>query len=335
MSLSPTIRDVARLAGVSVATASRVLSKSDYPVAAKVRKRVLEAARDLNFTPNAFARGLSKQESRLIGMVIPNIREPFFLQIVRGIEDITSRDGYMVILCNTDRDLSKEQRYIEELRAMRAGVILVGRSGYSNELLEELLNHPAPVVAIGRHELDCSSVRFDNVRGGFDVTSHVIQLGHRRIAYIGGPASSTSAIDRLEGFRKAMEHHGISVDERLLVESDFTLEGGISATDRLLKQDANPPEAIVAANDYLALGAIYCAKARGLRVPYDLSVTGFNDIPIAAFIDPPLTTLRLPLYQAGEIAADLLLRQLKSGQREHNIVELRGELVVRGSTIVR
>lgn len=332
--MNPTIRDVARLAEVSVATASRVLSKSDYPVAAEVRQRVLDAARGLDFTPNAFARGLSKRKFHLIGMVIPNIREPFFLQIGRGIEDVASRYGYMVILCNTNRDLDKEQRYVEELRAMRAGIILVGRSGYSEALMRELLNHPAPVVAIGRHLLPCSSVQFDNTQGMAEVTSHLLQLGHRHIAFIGGPSSSTTAIDRLEGFRVAMREQGLALDESMVVESDFTVEGGIRAMKQLL-ETSGLPEAVVAPNDQLAIGAMHQAKACGLRVPADLSITGYNDIPMAAFIDPPLTTVRLPLHQIGVIAADMLLKQLNNDQREHTAVLLKGELVVRSSTAAR
>lgn len=330
--MSPTIRDVARLAGVSVATASRVLSNSGYPVGAEVQQRVLQAAQELDFTPNAYARGLSRRESHLIGLVVPNIREPFFLEIGRGSEDLVSRFGYMLILCNTDRDLAKEQKYLEELRALRAGVILVGRSGYSEELLKELESHPAPVVAIGRHQIPCSSVQYDNLQGAIDATSHLIQLGRRRIAFIGGPRSSSSAVDRLEGFRRAMERHGLPVDERLVVESDFTLEGGATATDRLLER-CEPPDGLFAANDPIAIGAMHQAKSRGLHVPGELAIVGFNDVPIAAFVDPPLTTVHLPLHRIGEIAAELLLRQLQSPEEKPVTIQIAGELVVRGSTV--
>lgn len=332
--MSPTIRDVARLAEVSVATASRVISESGYPVATEVRERVLAAARDLNYVPNAFARGLSKRESRLIGLVVPNITEPFFLEIGLGTEHHANRHGYMVILCNTDRDLAKEHKYVEELRAMRAGIILVGRSGYSQELLAELGGYPAPVVAIGRHQLPCSCVQPENVHGAVDATAHLIRFGHRRIAFVGGPASSTSAIDRLEGFRQAMRQHGLPVDEKLVVESDYTVEGGAVAMKQLLGH-SEAPDALFAGNDQMAIGAMREIKRSGLRIPEDLSVIGFNDIPLAAFVDPPLTTIRLPLQEIGRIAADMLLRQLKSRQREQLAVSIRGELVVRGSTAAR
>lgn len=329
--MSPTIRDVARLAGVSVATASRVLSDSGYPVAPEVRQRVLDAARELDFTPNAFARGLSKRESRLIGLVIPNIREPYFLEIGRGTEEVASRHGYLVVLCNTDRDPAREQTYLEQLRALRAGVILVGRSSYDEAFRQELESHPAPIVVIGRHQLPCSSVQADNVQGAIEAVSHLVQLGRRRIAFIGGPLSSSSAVDRLEGYREAMRRHGLPVDESLVVESDYTMEGGARALLRLLR--AIPlPDALFAANDQMAIGAMREARGRGLRVPADISIVGFNDIPVAAFVEPPLTTVRLPLHRIGEVAADLLLRQLQSREWERTKVVLTGELVVRGST---
>ncbi len=330
--LSPTIRDVARLAGVSVATASRVLSKSVYPVAPEVRHRVLQAAQELDFTPNAFARGLSKRSCHLIGLVVPNIREPFFLEIGRGSEDMISRYGYMLILCNTDRELDRERRYLEELRALRAGVILVGRSGYSDELLQELASHPAPVVTIGRHQIPCSSVQLDNLQGAVDATSHLIGMGRRRIAFIGGPCSSSSAVDRLEGFRRAMEQHGLPVEKRLVIESDYSLEGGAQAMARLLEA-GDPPEALFAANDPMAIGAMRRARDHGLRVPQDLAIVGFNDVPIAAFVDPPLTTIHLPLNRIGGIAAELLLRQLQDPTAQPTTIQIKGELVVRGSTL--
>lgn len=332
--MNPTLRDVARWAEVSITTASRVLSGSDHPVAAEVRQRVLKAAEELNFTPNAFARGLSKREFRLIGLLIPDVRDPYFVDIARGTEDLASQHSYMVVLCNTDRDPDKERRYVEALRAMRAGIILTSGVVNRGAHLKDLASHPAPVVVIGRHELPGSSVLIDNVQGAIDATSHLIELGHRHIAFLGGPLSSGAAVDRLEGFRRAMEQHNLSVDEDLVVESDFTLEGGAAGLRRLV-QSAQLPRALFAANDLLALGAMREAKQLGLRIPQDLAVVGFNGIAPAAQADPPLTTIHLSLRRIGQIAADLLLQQAKKHPAEYTSVTIRGELVVRGSTVAQ
>lgn len=330
--MSPTIRDVARAAGVSVATASRVMSGSSYPVAPEVRHRVVHAARQLGYTPNAFARGLSKRESRFIGLIVPNISEPFFLEIARGAEALASRAGYLVVLCNTDREPAMERKYLEELRSMRAGAILTGRTSYEPDLVRDLATHPAPIVTIG-NGLPCACVWLDNVGGARTATSHLADLGHRRIAFIGGSPTSLSAADRLTGFRLAMAERGLELDERLIVQGGYSVEGGASAMEAILSA-GEPPDAVFAANDQMAIGAVHAALKHGLRIPRDLSVVGFNDIPISAYLNPPLTTIHLPIRRVGEVAAELLLRQLK-GDPVEGTVSIGAELVVRESTAPR
>ena len=329
--MSSTIRDVARRAGVSASTASRVLSGSDHPVAADVRQRVLQAAEELAFTPNAFARGLSKREFHLIGLLIPDIRNPYFVEIARGIEDSASRHGYLVVLCNTDREAEKERGYVEELRAMRAGMIFAGSAIEQEAHLRDLATHPAPIVAISRHELPCSSVLTDSFQGALDATTHLIQLGHRRIAFVGGPPNTFSSVDRLEGFRLAMAQNGIPVDEELVVDGDYTMEGGAAAFRRLMAV-RRLPTAIFAANDQTALGVMREARHNGLRIPQDISVVGFDGIAAAAQAEPPLTTIHLSLHHIGQLAAELLLDQLKSGRVEQRSILVKGNLTVRGST---
>ncbi|MGE5620801.1 MAG: LacI family DNA-binding transcriptional regulator [Sphingomonadaceae bacterium] len=330
--MNPTLRDVAQRAGVSITTASRVLSGSDHPVAAGVRKRVLQAAEELDFTPNAFARGLSKREFRIVGLMIPDIRDPYFVEIARGTEDVASQEGYMVVLCNTDRIPDKERKYVEELRAMRAGIILTGGGVDREAHLADLVSHPAPVVVIGRHEIPCSCVQIDNVRGAIDATEHLISLGHRRIAHITGPLASATATDRLLGFRQAMAEHGLPVDESLVVESDFTFEGGAAALRRLW-DNPSPPQAIFVANDAMAMGVLREAHQMGICVPRDLAVIGFNGIAGAEQTDPPLSTIHFSLRQIGKMATEMLLRELKSRDGERTSVLVQGRLVVRESTV--
>lgn len=238
----------------------------------------------------------------------------------------------MIVLSNTDRDAPNERKYVDELRAMRAGIILTG-GGIDRELhLAHLSSHPAPVVMIGRHALSYASVHIDNVQGAFEVTMHLIDLGRDRIAFIGGPLASATAADRLAGFRRAMAGQGGEVDEAMVVESDFTIEGGVRGMRQLLAMP-NPPCAVFAASDHVAIGAMREAKLHGLSVPKDIAIAGFNDEPRAIHVDPQLTTLHLPMREIGEIAANLLLSQIKSRQSEPTSVPVRGELIVRGSTI--
>ncbi len=331
--MNPTLRDVARRAGVSITTASRVLSGSDHPVAIEVRQRVLQAAQELDFTPNAYARGLSKREFRLIGLVIPDVRDPYFVEVARGTEDVANREGYMVVLCNTDRDPAKERKYVEELRAMRAGIILTGGGIDREAHLADIANHPAPVVVIGRHQIPCTSVQIDDIRGAIEATEHLIGLGHRRIGFISGPLTSATAADRLEGFRQAMARHSLPVEENLIAEGHFTFDGGAAGL-RHLVENPNPPTAVFAANDLMGLGALREARHRGIRVPQDLAMIGFNGITATEQSDPPLTTMHLSLRQIGQLATDLLLRQLKNQLPERTSVLIQGKLIVRESTVL-
>ncbi|HEX2987703.1 MAG TPA: LacI family DNA-binding transcriptional regulator [Chloroflexota bacterium] len=330
--MTDTLRDVALHAGVSISTASRVLSGSSHPVAADARERVLRAAEELGFTPNAFARGLSKREFRLIGLVIPDMRDPYFVEIARGAEELANQRGYLTILCNTNREPDKERSYVQTLRAMRAGIILTGGGIDREAHLRDLATHPAPVVVIGRHALPCSSVLIDNLRGAMDATAHLIGLGRRRIAFIGGPSSSATAADRLVGFRRAMEENGLSIDEDLVVDGDFSLEGGARAARALLRQ-THAPDAIFAANDEMALGVMREARHQGIRIPEELAIVGFNGIAATAETDPPLTTIQLSLGRIGQIATDLLLKQVEKKEKEQVAVTIKGELVVAGSTV--
>ncbi|NLE94235.1 MAG: LacI family transcriptional regulator [Dehalococcoidia bacterium] len=325
-----TVRDVAREAGVSVATASRVLSGSGYPVRASVRARVLEVAQRMSYSANSYARVLSTQQSRLVGLMVPSISEPFFSEIARGAERFLSARGYLIVLCDTDREPETEHRYLNELRGLRSGAILVAHTAYGQELLDAIAIHPAPVVVIGR-DLPCASVQLDNRGAAAVATSHLIDLGHRRIAFVGGAPTSLAAVDRLAGFKLTMSQRGIPVDEALIMEGDFSLESAALAMRSLLA--GSPPDAVLAANDVIAIGVIHEAVEQGLSVPRGISVVGINDTPIAAFMNPALTTVSLPMRKAGEAAAELLLQQMETQTRSDVVVSLAGELVVRGSTL--
>jgi LacI family transcriptional regulator len=302
------ITEVARLAGVSIATASRVVSESDYPVSAATRARVLDAARTLDYVPNALARGLIKAQTPLVGVIVHDITDPYFAEIVRGVEDAATDTGYLVITCSSERDGAKESSYVRLLRQMRAAAVIFAGSGMDDpKLNEELPKHVsamresgAAVVHLSPHALGEPEVSVDNVGGIASMIAALVELGHERIAFLAGPSTLYVARQRLAGYQRGLRDAGILADERLVIESGFTAEAGARAVDDLLASSA-PFTAIACANDLLALGALQRLHALGIDVPGKVSVCGFDDIPMAAMTAPSLSTVNLPLREMGRL----------------------------------
>ena len=311
------ITEVARLAGVSTATASRVVSSADYPVSAAARERVLDAARTLDYVPNALARGLLKSQIPLVGVIVHDITDPYFAEIVRGVEDAASRSGYLVITCSSERKAERESSYVRLLRSMRAAAVIFAGSGLDDPALnEELPKHlaalrasGAAVVHLSPHALGEPEISVDNAGGIAAMVAALVELGHQRIALLAGPTSLYVARERLAGYRRGLADAGTHLDERLVVTTGFAAEDGALAVDSLLAGDAEFT-AILCANDLLALGALQRLHERGIDVPGDVSVAGFDDISIAAMTAPSLSTVRLPLRDMGRRGfeyADVLL----------------------------
>lgn len=323
-----TIRDVARYAGVSPATVSRVLNHSPHPVSERGRRRVLAAARKLAYIPNMLARSLLTQQTAAIGVLIPDVSNPYYAAILRGIEDAIAPSGRTVILCNTDRRREQQRLYLRALMERRVdGVIIAGGSFGRAEM--SVVGGAVPVVMIGRHRARFPQVRVDNVAAGAMATEHLLALGHRRIACLAGPSSSLSACDRVAGYRQALEAAGLSPDPALIREVGFTPVGAGQAVAALFQLDP-PPSAIVAANDQVAIGAIRALHELGHRVPDDVSVVGFDDTPLASYTVPSLSTVAVPTYDLGRTAVELLLKILR-GMRAQSVV-LPCTLRVREST---
>lgn len=328
---SSTIQDVADLAQVSISTVSRVVNDAGYPVRPETRQRVLEAVDALGFRPNPIARSLVGKPTQTIGLIVPDISNPYYPLLSRGVEDVASEQGYTVFFCNTDRSAAKARHYVEVLREKQTdGLIFAG--GGLEENGEPLLSggDSGKVVLIGRHHWPFPSVQVDNARAARDATCHLIELGHRRIAFISGPIGLTSARDRLAGYMQAMEDPGSRVDQSLIQEGDFQAESGYQAAFSLL-QSREAPTAIFAANDQMAIAAMAAAYDLGLRVPEDVAVVGFDDTPAARDVRPALTTVSLPTYEIGASAARLLLRLL-AGEATEETVWLPTRLVVRQSS---
>lgn len=322
-----TIRDVARLAGVSPATVSRVLSGSNHPVREDTRRRVLEAAQRLAYYPNRLARSLLRRETAVVGLLVPDVSNPYYAAVLRGIEDVAHQHGLAVILCNTDRDPAKQRQYLRTLLEHRVdGVVAAGGTLTVEDL--RMVDGRVPVVAVGRHPARVPSVRVNNVEAARQACRHLLELGHVRVACLAGPASSLTARDRVRGYLAALREAGIQPDERWLVWSEFTAEGGYRATRELLARCR--VSAVVASNDQMALGALRALWEEGLQVPEDVSVVGFDDTPAAAVSVPALTTVAVPTYEMGRRTLELLLA-VRAGRRAANVV-LPTELRVREST---
>ncbi len=312
------ITEVARLAGVSAATASRVVSASHYPVSAATRERVLEAARTLDYVPNALARGLLKSRVPVVAVIVHDITDPYFSEVVRGVEDAASAAGYLVITCSSERDADREAEVVRLLRSIRAAAVVFAGSGLDDPVRNDEMDRHlaamradgAAIVHLSPHAHGEPEVGVDNAAGLAAMVGALVGLGHRRIAFLAGPSSLFVARERLAGYRQGLEAAGIPYDERLVVRSSFDAGGGALGVDVLL--DAGVTfTAIACANDLLALGALQRLAALGIAVPGAVSVAGFDDISTAALTAPSLSTVRLPLRELGRRGfahADAVLR---------------------------
>jgi LacI family transcriptional regulator len=331
------IAEVARLAGVSTATASRVVSEADYPVSAPTRERVLDAARALDYVPNALARGLQKRQVPVVGVIVHDITDPYFAEIVRGVEDAASDAGYLVITCSSERNAERENSYVRLLRQIRAAAVVFAASGQDNpQINEELARHVAAmrasgaaVVHLSPHALGEPEISVDNVGGIAAMVGTLARMGHRRIAFLDGPAALYVARQRLAGYLRGLAEADIALDERLVISTGFAAEDGAAAVDALLATEV-PFTAIVCANDLLALGALKRLDELGIAVPTEISVAGFDDIPIAAMTSPSLSTIRLPLREMGRRGFEYAQRALDG--REPEPVHVPTTVVLRDST---
>ena len=316
----PSIVEVARRAGVSTATASRVLSSSAYPVSEATRRKVLAAAEAVHYAPNSLARSLRAQRSHLLAVLVGDNADPYFAEVTRGIEDVASALGYLTILCNTDRDPAKELSYLRALQDYRAdGIVFAGgglnEPGHTEQLeavVREVTARGAAVVTLAQHTLRVPSVQPDNFGGARAMTEHLIAQGHRRIAFVTGPANATSANVRLQGYMSAMVGAGLPIEPHLLLIGNFDLAGGEQAIRSIAQMaPADRPTAVFAANDVTAFGVLSRLHQLGLHAPHDISVCGFGDLPMAQVIVPPLTTAHIGLRDLGRAGARKLLALLR------------------------
>jgi len=330
------IKDVAQAAGVSHSTVSRALGDSPL-VKAETKTHIKRLAQEMGYTPDAIARSLVTRQTRTVGVVVTTITDPFVAEVVQGIEDTALKNDYSVILASSAAEPDREVAAVEMLRAKRVDSVIVTSSRVGALYLEHLERIGVPVVLINNHNEQSGrytfSVSVDNQHGGHLATRHLIEQGHRRIAYVSGTADQSDSAGRLAGYRQALEENGIPFDPALVVPGNGRLDGGERALHALISLDS-PPTAVFCYNDMTAIGLLCAARQAGLSVPEDLAVVGFDDVPLASYISPPLTTVAQPQRDMGRQAMSMALTLMAADDLSPPLsdVVVKGRLIERETT---
>jgi LacI family transcriptional regulator len=332
---SVTLKDVAAAAGVHPATASRALNpETRLLVSEETASRILKVASSLGYRPNAVARSLRTRRSHTVGVLIPDLTNPLFPPIVRGIEDRLAADGYVALIGNTDSDDERERMVFDFMRARHVDGYVFATAHLRSALLEEAAAAGIPIVLVNRYAegYGFPSVSVDNAKGIALAVSHLAGLGHRAIAHIAGPQDVSTGLSRYRGFMAAMAEHGLPVDPAMVVHADaYSIEEGERCCRQLLSAGTKCT-AVAAANDMLAVGCYSALEAAGRQCPRDMSVVGFNDMPFIDRLRPPLTSVSFPHYQVGAEAGRLILERIASNGEQPSVLLLEPELKIRGST---
>ena len=332
-----TIKDIARKANVSYATVSRALNNK-RGVRGTTRTKILDIASKMSYTPNAIARGLVMKQTLTLGLIIPDITNPFYPEVARGIEDGATEGGFSIFLCNTNWERKREVHYLRLLAEKRVDGIILAPIDNEVEAVESGLTGKIPVVYVSNapRRTEHSFVVIDNILGGFLATEHLIRAGHRTIGFVGSTEDSLAIAARLKGYRRALKKYGLPVEKKYIQLGEFKQETGYRIVRRMIAE-GDYPRAVFAENDLLALGILQGVKASGLSVPGDVAVVGFDDIPFAGFPEVQLTTINQPKYEMGRKAAEILLEQIEGSAGVQPVqirqIYLKPQLVVRKSGI--
>ncbi|WP_028778028.1 LacI family DNA-binding transcriptional regulator [Shimazuella kribbensis] len=333
--MSLTIKDIAKMAGVSITSVSRVLNNKTEGISESTRQRVLKIIEQHNYRPNAIARSMITKNTKTIGLIIPDIRNPFFSDLARGIEDVASESKYSILLCNTDSTLGKIIDYLWLLKEKNVdGMIFACSDPTLNREVHTFVkqnNIPVVIVDRGLEDQMYSGVFIDNEKAAYMATKHLLELSHTRIGCISGPSFIKNSNERLEGYFKAHQEFGVPTDKSLIRVGEYVMEGGYQAAKELLEQ--TDVTALFAFNDLMAFGVYQAAEELGLKIPDDISVVGFDNLKYNLLLHPKLTTMEQPIYEIGEVATKLLLEQIEEGKSDQiKSVFLDTKLIVREST---
>jgi LacI family repressor for deo operon, udp, cdd, tsx, nupC, and nupG len=326
------IKDVAKKANVSTATVSRVISRPEA-VKEKTSMKVMKAIQELNYQPNVLARQLRRLETKTILVIVPDITNTFFSNVLRGIESVAVSNGYKVLLGDAGNDVAREGEFLNVLRQKQADGIVMLTARIETCVIEEFaLDYPLVLACEYIEGSTIPTVSIDNISGARKATEYLISLGHKKIGIITGPLNVVLGRDRLKGFTQAMARHDLPVEPFLVQEGNFTYDSGYNMMMKFLAL-SKPPTAVFAANDEMAFGAVKAVKNRGLRVPEDISVIGFDDIEFSAIFDPPLTTISQPTFEIGTTAMELLLKLMNADEIRRNQYILEDTLIERQSCV--
>ncbi|WP_442954629.1 ribose operon transcriptional repressor RbsR [Pantoea sp. LMR881] len=327
-----TMKDVARKAGVSTSTVSHVINNNRF-VSDGVREKVELAIRELNYAPSALARSLKINQTHTIGMLLTASSNPFYAEVVRGVEDSCYERGYSLILCNTAGDEERMNRSLETLLQKRVdGLLIMCTESHlpSADILNRYPSIPTVMMDWAPFEERGDIIQDNALLGGELATQHLIDSGYTRIACIAGPLDKTPARMRLEGYQNAMAKNGLPILPGYVVNGDFEFRGGYNAMIELLALDT-PPQAVFTSNDAMAVGVYHALFQEGLTIPHDVAVMGYDDIELARYLSPPLTTVHQPKDELGELAIDTLIHRLSDPDASPQTLVLTPELVIRGS----
>ncbi|MGQ9887149.1 MAG: LacI family DNA-binding transcriptional regulator [Aggregatilineales bacterium] len=328
-----TVEDVAKRAGVSAMTVSRVINNSGY-ISQETRQRVEQAIAELGYVPNALARGLRFKQTKTLALVLTDITNPFFTTLARGVEDTASKQSFSVMFCNTDESEEKEASYLNVLVQKQVDGVLLVPAQSAPESIAFLRERGVRFVVLDRRipGAEADIVRGDSEQGAYALVRHLLELGHRRIAALSGPEAVSTAADRVAGYQRALAESGLTPEPALVRYGSFTQESGYTMARAALAQP-QPPTALFTGNNFIAIGALRAVREAGLRVPDDISLVTFDDLPAAAVVDPFLTVAAQPAYEMGRRATAVLLERLaEGGPPAPQEIVLPAELIVRQSS---
>lgn len=334
--MSVTIKDIAKLSGVSTATVSKVINHKDSDIGKSTIERVKKIIEEQKYSPNIVARSMITKKTKTIGLVIPDVRNPFFTDLARGAEDVANERGYSLLFCNTDDDLKKEIKYINNLIEKQIDGIALAGAAIRDQSLEENMDIKIPIVSLDRNVYFKGiegKIEVDNFSGAYDAVNHLVQLGHKKIMFLSGQVNIKLSKDRLEGYKRALSDNGIDYNENLVVVGRYSSEFGYETMKNMVLD--KEITAIFCGNDLIAIGAMNALKEKHISIPEDISIVGFDDIYISTLVSPPLTTVRQPSYEIGYLAIETLIDILECKKDFSKKVEIKLELKIRESTCKR